>query len=150
MLKNNRTIYNLLSIYIEKYNGNNSYQNNYSIIFSKNRYLKLKILIVMEDNRNENKDRSHTPLGTEDYGNTRSGAGVTKEDKDKSVIKDEDIKIRKRAKLDGETGKFESENVSETNTDSDLPGAGEKEDIGTAASGAGLGGNKGRGTANSD
>ncbi len=50
-----------------------------------------------------------------------------------------------RAELNGREGKFETERTRPTGETSALPGAEEKEP-GTAAAGAGLGGNKGTGT----
>jgi hypothetical protein len=55
--------------------------------------------------------------------------------------------VENRAEMDGKTGKFETEELKKTDT-SAMPGAENEGDIGTAASGAGLGGNKGTGTNN--
>lgn len=53
--------------------------------------------------------------------------------------------VKNRAELDGKTGKFETEKLEKTDV-SAIPGAEADDKIGEAASGAGLGGNKGTGT----
>ena len=50
-----------------------------------------------------------------------------------------------RADMNGKKGDFKTEKLEKTRT-SAIPGAESDEDIGNAASGAGLGGNKGQGT----
>ena len=66
-----------------------------------------------------------------------------KEDIDK--VEGKDTIDAKRATLNGKKGKIETGQTHPTGKTSALPGAEEKE-VGTAAAGAGLGGNKGTGT----
>lgn len=51
-----------------------------------------------------------------------------------------------RAEIDGKKGDFRDDWSEPTGETSAIPGANEKKDIGDKAAGAGLGGNKGRGT----
>lgn len=51
-----------------------------------------------------------------------------------------------RAKMDGKKGNFRDDRSEPTGETSAIPGANEDKDIGDKAAGAGLGGNKGRGT----
>lgn len=53
--------------------------------------------------------------------------------------------VKNRAGMNGKKGKFETEELEKTGT-SAMPGAEEVGNVGDAASGAGLGGNKGTGT----
>lgn len=53
--------------------------------------------------------------------------------------------VENKADLNGKEGKFKTEKLKKTGT-SALPGAEEEGKIGDEASGAGIGGNKGRGT----
>lgn len=55
--------------------------------------------------------------------------------------------VKNRADMNGKEGRFESEELKKTGT-SAIPGAEEEGDVGDAASGAGIGGNKGTGTRN--
>lgn len=66
----------------------------------------------------------------------------------KEAGKRESSADRHRADINGNVGRFETERTYPVSDSSAAPGAEENADIGTAASGAGFGGNKGTGTRN--
>lgn len=78
---------------------------------------------------------------------SRTGAENRKKEK---PHKGEDTLDQHRAEMDGNVGKFEDEHTRPTGRTSALPGADEDENVGTASTGAGLGGNKGTGTRKKD
>lgn len=90
-------------------------------------------------NRDYNKNREYSETGAENR---------KKETPRKEAGKGEDTLDRHRADMSGNTGKFETEHTHPVADNSAAPGAEEKDEVGTAASGAGLGGNKGTGTRN--
>lgn len=96
----------------------------------------------MDNNRtNKGKDR-------EAINRTASTTGAEQrlnKTSEKEGRKEKDKVDARRAELNGKEGKFETEHTQPTGEGSGLPGAEEKE-VGTAAAGAGLGGNKGTGT----
>lgn len=90
-------------------------------------------------NRDYNKSREYSEKGAENQNKEtpRKGAGKRKDAQD-----------RHRADMNGNTGKFETEHTHPLDDSSAAPGAEEKDEAATSASGAGLGGNKGTGTRN--
>lgn len=100
----------------------------------------------MNTNKEENTkltDREDAHLGTRDWGKMPAGAGL--ENPNKGSNPEDAVKDENRAELNGKEGHFETEKLEKTDT-SAVPGAESDGDIGEAASGAGLGGNKGQGT----
>lgn len=90
-------------------------------------------------------DREDAHLGTRDWGKTPAGAGL-QHPQGKDTNSENPVRDEKRADMNGNKGHFESEKLEETGRTSAIPGAESKDDVGEAASGAGLGGNKGQGT----
>ena len=91
----------------------------------------------------ENKDRRNA-----DTENRASRTGAeNRATTDRPAERGENTRETHRAEIDGKKGKIETEHTEPTGKTSAIPGADKKEE-GTAASGAGLGGNKGTGTRN--
>jgi hypothetical protein len=93
----------------------------------------------MEENR-KNKDKQYF----KGYGNVVDEKFF--DDTENKEPKEVHVKDENRAKMDGKVGDFTSGRTEQLDDASAIPGADLDDDLENAAAGAGLGGNKGRGT----
>ena len=95
------------------------------------------------DNNKTNKPKDRVSASR-----TASASGAENRNQENADRREKDKIEENRAEFNGKKGRIETEHTQPTGETSALPGAEENKEVGTAAAGAGLGGNKGTGTNN--